>query len=60
MFWPLRTQGTDTEESGEGVGGRRDAAAQTERKSGWKKRGHLFTDCRPKVHPRTICQNQKM
>jgi hypothetical protein len=32
MFWPLCTQGTDSEENGI-RGGRRDAAAQTERKS---------------------------
>jgi hypothetical protein len=46
MFWPLRTQGTDTEESKVRGGGRRDAAAQTEKKLAWKKRSRLFTDCR--------------
>jgi hypothetical protein len=43
MFWPLRMQGTDTKESGvRGGGGRRDAAAQTERKLAGKKCGCLF------------------
>ncbi len=60
MFWPLRTQGTDTEESGVKGGGRRDAAAQTERKSARKKRCHLFPDCRSQGHLRTFCMNQKM
>ncbi len=61
MFWPLRTQGTDTEESGvKGVGGRTDAAAQIEGKSAQKKCGHFFTDCQSQGHLRTFCLNQKM
>ncbi len=41
MFWPLRTRGKDTEESG--VGGRGDAAAQMERKSGRKKNAAIYS-----------------
>jgi hypothetical protein len=41
MFWPLRTQGTDSKESGVRGGG--GVAAQTERKSVRKKHAAIYS-----------------
>jgi hypothetical protein len=64
MFWPLCTQGTDTEERKcckWWKGGRRNAAAQREnQRKKMQQCSNLFIDFRPQGHPRTLCLNQKM
>jgi hypothetical protein len=49
-FWPLRTQGTGTEENVVRKEGRRDAAARTERKSVWKKTVVNVPDLASRIH----------
>ncbi len=55
MFWPCKRRVQILKKVEWGVGGgRRDAAAQTEKKSAPKKLGCLFTDCRHQGHLRTF------